>query len=122
MKKILVVDDDPDDASVIAMMLQQKAYEVEQAGDGQSGMRKAAEFKPDLVILDRMTPSTPLRAGPLRCAKSNRGRSASGACAVPSPRPVPIPCAPAATPPASSCGWAARSSSSTAAPASVRWA
>ena len=56
MKKILVVDDDPDDAEVIAEILKRKDYEVEQAGDGATGLKIAAAIKPALVILDLMMP------------------------------------------------------------------
>lgn len=56
MKKILVVDDDPDDVAVIAMILRRKGYEVAEAGDGGEGLKKAGQIQPDLIIMDLMMP------------------------------------------------------------------
>src|SRR4029079_3589013 len=56
MKKILVVDDDADDAAVISEQLKRHDYEVDTADNGMDGLKKAASHKPDLVILDLMMP------------------------------------------------------------------
>jgi len=54
--KILLVDDEPDLVQVVAMRLQVAGYEVVSAYDGQAGLEKVKEVKPDLVILDLMMP------------------------------------------------------------------
>ncbi len=53
--KILVVDDDPDLVEATRIVLETK-YEVITASDGDSGVKKAKEEKPDLIILDVIMP------------------------------------------------------------------
>jgi PAS domain S-box-containing protein len=53
--KILVVEDNPDMNSYIAEALA-KRYHVLCAFDGQEGLRKALEFRPDLIMSDVMMP------------------------------------------------------------------
>ncbi|MFO7917534.1 MAG: response regulator [Anaerolineae bacterium] len=52
MSKILIVDDDPDFVEATRMVLESEGYEVISASDGDEGLRKAKEERPDLVILD----------------------------------------------------------------------
>ncbi|MFP3897094.1 MAG: PleD family two-component system response regulator [Anaerolineales bacterium] len=52
MSKILIVDDDPDFVEATRMVLESNGYEVISAADGDEGLRKTKEEKPDLVILD----------------------------------------------------------------------
>jgi len=52
MKKILLVEDNQTFSSIIAIGLRSKGYNVETAFDGIEGLKKALEYKPDLVILD----------------------------------------------------------------------
>ncbi len=54
--KILVVDDDPTLSELICYSLEAEGYMVLVAGDGQEGMRKFHESRPDLVILDVSMP------------------------------------------------------------------
>jgi len=54
--KILCVDDDRPTVTIISGVLKKEAYEVETALDGQEGLKKAREFKPDLIVLDIMMP------------------------------------------------------------------
>ncbi len=54
--KILLVDDDPDFVKITSRILQSKAYQVVSAGDGDQGLKKMREEKPDLVLLDIMMP------------------------------------------------------------------
>ncbi|MEE8637520.1 MAG: response regulator [Candidatus Margulisiibacteriota bacterium] len=56
MQKILVVDDEPDVASLLTLMLKSQGYEVITAGDGQEALEKARSEKPDLIVLDIMLP------------------------------------------------------------------
>lgn len=55
-EKILIIEDDAAIAEYAAMVLSKEEYEVQQAPDGQSGLDKAREFQPDLVVLDLMMP------------------------------------------------------------------
>ncbi len=53
---ILVIDDDPTAREVLARFLLREGYYVEQAVDGEMGLRKAKELKPDVITLDVMMP------------------------------------------------------------------
>lgn len=53
-KKILIVDDDPDIVEAMSLILETKGYQVASAADGAEGLKKAREFKPNLIILDVM--------------------------------------------------------------------
>jgi len=55
-KRILVVDDDPDICSLIKTALIFKEYEVAIANDGFEAATMAAQYLPDLIILDVMMP------------------------------------------------------------------
>ena len=55
-KKILVVDDEKDIASVVALRLQASGYEVICAFDGEEALEKARKENPSLIILDLMLP------------------------------------------------------------------
>ena len=54
--RILVVDDDRPTVMIISSVLKKHGYEVFTAFDGYSGLRKAQEEKPHLIILDIMMP------------------------------------------------------------------
>ena len=54
--KILVVDDDPDFVAATKVVLESKPYEVIVAYDGDEGLEKAKEERPDLIILDIIMP------------------------------------------------------------------
>src|SRR5580765_644495 len=53
---ILVVDDDPDIARFVEVNLRSAGYDVAVAADGEEALEKAAELRPDLVLLDVMMP------------------------------------------------------------------
>ena len=55
MKKILLVDDDKDFIESTRTVLEEK-YEVVVAFDGNEGIARAREEKPDLIILDVIMP------------------------------------------------------------------
>lgn len=55
-KKVLLVDDDHDVISALQTILESKGFEVRAAFDGPSGLKKAKEEKPDLIVLDVMLP------------------------------------------------------------------
>jgi len=54
--KILLIDDDPDFVESTKIVLESKPYEVVVAYEGEEGLRKAEEEKPDLIILDVIMP------------------------------------------------------------------
>lgn len=56
MKKILVIDDYPDNVFLLQDRLEQEGFEVIKAYDGSMGIQKAAEEQPDLILLDIMMP------------------------------------------------------------------
>ncbi|MFO7583684.1 MAG: response regulator transcription factor [Anaerolineales bacterium] len=56
MSKILVIDDEPGILKLITAYLKPEGYEVLTASDGESGLKSARVFKPDLILLDIMLP------------------------------------------------------------------
>ncbi|ATL27848.1 response regulator transcription factor [Streptomyces formicae] len=54
--RILVVDDDPTVAEVVAGYLERAGYVVDRAADGPAALARAAAHRPDLVVLDLMLP------------------------------------------------------------------
>ena len=55
-KNILVVEDELSIATLLKYNLEQAGYQVALAHDGQAGLDKALEIKPDLMLLDVMLP------------------------------------------------------------------
>lgn len=56
MKRILVVEDDSDLASVVVFRLQASGFAVTVAEDGQAALEQVYKEKPDLILLDLMLP------------------------------------------------------------------
>ena len=56
MKRILVIEDEPQMLLGLRDNLELEGYEVQTAADGEEGLSKAGSFNPDLVILDVMLP------------------------------------------------------------------
>ena len=54
--RILVVDDELDLVSVLRMGLEIQGFEVIEAMDGEEGLRRARQERPDLMVLDLMLP------------------------------------------------------------------
>ncbi|MFE6957983.1 response regulator transcription factor [Streptomyces sp. NPDC057696] len=54
--RVLVVDDDPTVAEVVAGYLDRAGYEVDRAADGPAALDRADAHGPDLVVLDLMLP------------------------------------------------------------------
>ncbi|WP_425842102.1 response regulator transcription factor [Streptomyces fractus] len=54
--RVLVVDDDPTVAEVVAGYLDRAGYRVDRADDGPEALARAAAHRPDLVVLDLMLP------------------------------------------------------------------
>jgi two-component system alkaline phosphatase synthesis response regulator PhoP len=54
--KILLIDDDPDFIEVTSRVLQTRSYQVVVANNGEEGIRKVKDERPDLILLDIMMP------------------------------------------------------------------
>lgn len=54
--KILIVDDEPDIVEFISYNLKSKGYLIATAKDGNEAIKKAKDFRPDLILLDIMMP------------------------------------------------------------------
>ena len=55
-KKVLLVDDEPNILVAIEFLMEQKGFIVEKAFNGEEALQKAAEFQPEIIILDVMMP------------------------------------------------------------------
>ncbi len=55
-KKILIIEDDKFLRELIAKKLAKESYEISEAMDGEEGIKKIKDEKPDLVLLDLILP------------------------------------------------------------------
>jgi len=55
-KRVLIVEDSPTEALRARLILEREGYQVSLASDGKEGLARAAEEKPDLIILDTIMP------------------------------------------------------------------
>jgi two-component system phosphate regulon response regulator PhoB len=76
--RILVVEDEPDIAALIAYQLTREGYRVETAGNGREALEAVGRDIPDLVVLDRMLPGL----GGDEILKRLRGDPATASVAV----------------------------------------
>lgn len=56
MPSVLIVDDSPTEVHVFQRMLEHNGFTVETASDGESGIRKAQQLRPDLILMDIVMP------------------------------------------------------------------
>lgn len=56
MPKILVIEDDIELRRIYRSALEREQFEVFEAADGEEGLQKFEEIRPDLIILDMMMP------------------------------------------------------------------
>ena len=56
MKKIMIVDDEPDLRNMLNLLLQNEGFEIGEANDGTDFLNKIDAFEPNLVLLDVMMP------------------------------------------------------------------
>jgi CheY-like chemotaxis protein len=56
MKKVLIVDDEPDIVSYLEMILQDNGFETDTAVNGNEALEKVRNDRPDLVTLDISMP------------------------------------------------------------------
>src|SRR6266513_2686123 len=57
--KILIIDDEQDVIDLLSLHLRKAGYALNSATDGATGLRKAREELPALIILDLMLPKMP---------------------------------------------------------------
>jgi CheY-like chemotaxis protein len=80
-KRILVVEDQPDNRQIIRDMLAPTDYEITEAENGEEALAAIASQRPDLILMDisyRLWTVTKLRAASkptLRCAQSQSSQS-----------------------------------------------
>ncbi len=51
-KRILYIEDNPENRMLMRRVLVAEGYLMEEAADGQTGLQKAAESPPDLILMD----------------------------------------------------------------------
>ncbi len=54
--KILVVEDEDDNRSILRWLLEQDGYQISEAGDGRSAVAAALRESPDLILMDISLP------------------------------------------------------------------
>ena len=54
--RVLVVEDNADEAQMVKMILEPNGYDVAVAADGREGLEQAGAKKPDVIVLDVMMP------------------------------------------------------------------
>ena len=58
IQKILLVDDSKTELHVLSELLGKKGYQVRTAENGEEAMKRLAEAKPDLILMDVVMPGT----------------------------------------------------------------
>ncbi len=56
MRSVLIIDDEPNIRRMVGALLGAEGYDVRDASDGSSGVMRAGETEPDVVLLDLMMP------------------------------------------------------------------
>jgi len=56
-KKILIIEDDKFLRELISRKLSDEEFEIDEAVDGEEGLKKIKERKPDLILLDLILPN-----------------------------------------------------------------
>jgi len=56
MVNILIIDDSPTEVYKLTAILEKNNYAVQVANSGEEGLKKAKEFKPDLILMDVVMP------------------------------------------------------------------
>jgi len=91
-EKILVIEDDEYSRDALAHLLAAEGYEAQSASDGESGLTKAHEMQPDVIVLDLNLPGIdgkqviqmirndgPLRDVPILIVTGDEDRAAQSA-------------------------------------------
>ncbi len=56
MKKVLIIDDHAMTRDLVRWALKDSGFDLHQASNGDTGLRRASEIRPDLILLDVMMP------------------------------------------------------------------
>ena len=56
VRKILIVDDEPNIVISLEFLMKKEGFEVAVANDGDEALARVASFNPDLILLDVMMP------------------------------------------------------------------
>lgn len=56
MKRILIVDDEPNILISLEFLMKREGFQVATATDGEQALARVADFKPELILLDVMMP------------------------------------------------------------------
>ena len=56
MQKVLYIEDEKFFADTVEKVLKTAGYDVQQAADGEAGLKLAREWKPNLILLDLLLP------------------------------------------------------------------
>src|SRR6185369_4658381 len=91
-EKILVIEDDEYSRDALAHLLTAEGYEAQSASDGESGLARAQEMHPDVIVLDLNLPGIdgkqviqmlrrdgPLKAVPILIVTGDEDRAAQSA-------------------------------------------
>lgn len=73
-RRVLVIEDSPDGRESLRVLLELWGYQVEVADDGEQGVRKALEWRPDAALVDIGLPLLD-GFGVARALRSQLGRS-----------------------------------------------
>ncbi|HSJ09345.1 MAG TPA: sigma-54 dependent transcriptional regulator, partial [Longimicrobiales bacterium] len=71
---ILIIDDEPGLRQTVSLILAEEGYEVQAAADGEEGLARALELKPDLILCDVRMP----RLGGLEFLERYRAAGGTG--------------------------------------------
>jgi two-component system, NtrC family, response regulator AtoC len=71
---ILIIDDEPGLRQTVSLILTEEGYDVQAASDGEDGLAKALELKPDIILCDVRMP----RLGGLEFLERYRAASGTG--------------------------------------------
>ncbi len=95
MVNALVVEDEADSRGLLVLELQDRGYQVQEAGNGNIAMQIITERKPDIIFVDLMMPVmdgfeliSNLRGNPTTSETSMKGLSSGSSVMI---RQAPIP-------------------------------
>jgi twitching motility two-component system response regulator PilH len=58
IKTVLIIDDSPTERHILSQLLLSGGYEVSTAENGEEGIERARQIKPDLILMDVVMPGT----------------------------------------------------------------
>ncbi len=85
-KRLLIVEDEPDMADLVASRLRREGYAVDVARDGAAGLARVRSGPPDLAIVDIMLPRLSGTELLTEMRKTRAPRPSRSSCSPPRPR------------------------------------